>query len=206
MWARFAIGLALGAALLGAIACGKDKSFPCGVCQSKQFSCTADSFTGTASISSAGATGCSGTIVAGTDNSPIWLHCDEGTICVEHDTECFAGSATADSFSYVVASKNLTVTCRAKTISPACEPCGNTAFDCVAGGTTLGTASITSADSTTCTGTIGAGADIAPLWLHCDRQQICVEHETECFPVSRTASSFSYTIPDKNSTIVCTAK
>jgi hypothetical protein len=83
------------------------------VCQLTQLSCTAGSTPGTATIQSTTNSGCEGIIGAGGETPPLYIHCDTGQICVEHDDECFAGTFTATSFSYTVPGKNA-VSCSAE--------------------------------------------------------------------------------------------
>ena len=89
------------------------KGFDCSVCQVLQFDCAVGPNSGQATIASSEATGCSGTITGGDETNLLWIRCDTGQICVEHEDECFDGSANARSFSYSVPEK-ATITCSAR--------------------------------------------------------------------------------------------
>jgi hypothetical protein len=88
-----------------------------GACRRNAFDCkltTADGeLAGTAQVSAQAAQGCSGTLSVAGEVPGFWIHCDTGQICVDHMDECFAGTFTRTSFSYVVSDKGNTVTCHA---------------------------------------------------------------------------------------------
>ncbi len=81
-------------------------------CALQSFTCTVGGATSaTAAVAQADSFGCSGTLTDGTAQPSFWIHCDTGQVCVENATECFAGTFTSTSFSYVIPSKGTTVTC-----------------------------------------------------------------------------------------------
>src|SRR5579871_4977169 len=81
------------------------------LCTPATFRCDLSGESGQAAIASANATGCSGTISSATDSIPLWIHCDSSQICTEHETECYAVTLMSESFSYVIPSNDLHVTC-----------------------------------------------------------------------------------------------
>lgn len=85
-----------------------------------------------------------------------------------------------------------------------CSVCRNQAFDCTAGDID-GSAVILAQNETGCSGSIGAGDEVAQLYIDCSTIEVCVEHEDECFPATLSAQGFSYTVTGKP-TIACTAK
>lgn len=97
----------------GAGGAGGASGFTCDVCSVTDFVCSIPGATGTASITMQDASGCSGVITFPGESPPLWIHCDTGTICVEHVDECFAATSTATSFSYDIPGK-YTVTCEAQ--------------------------------------------------------------------------------------------
>jgi hypothetical protein len=86
-----------------------------------------------------------------------------------------------------------------------CDVCQLAELACEVPGGPLGTTTITAQTATGCSGTISAGDEVAPIWIHCDTATICVEHENECFAATATPTSFSYEIPDKY-VITCTGQ
>jgi hypothetical protein len=65
---------------------------------------------GTATLSGASTTGCSGTLVAASGSVPLWLHCDTCAVCAERETECSPGDFGTGRFSYAVSTSALTCT------------------------------------------------------------------------------------------------
>jgi hypothetical protein len=82
----------------------------CSACELDTLVCDAAGTMLSITIDSSTAKSCTGTIV-GEETDPIWVHCDTSTVCVEHETECFAADLRQNGFSFTVPSKNLVVDC-----------------------------------------------------------------------------------------------
>ncbi len=109
------LAVAMAAASCSSTSTGESGSaIECAVCNNAEFSCAIGPSDGTAVIVSKEASGCSGTISAGTETDQLWIHCDRGQICVEHEDECFDGDGSSIGFSYTVPGKDLKVTCTRK--------------------------------------------------------------------------------------------
>jgi hypothetical protein len=119
-----AISFTLLLLLLGPASCGGGddpgssvgEPLDCRVCDVKALDCSisgASSLTATATIDRLTANGCRGTLTAGSgsdlETDPLWIHCDTGRICIEHEDECFKGASTARSFSYSFEKSSTTV-------------------------------------------------------------------------------------------------
>jgi len=88
----------------------------CNVCDVMQFNCTASGASaGTAALDRLTPDGCAGYIVSPEGTLGLWLHCDSGRVCVEHEDECYKGTSTARSFAYTFSpgGAERTVTCTA---------------------------------------------------------------------------------------------
>jgi hypothetical protein len=83
-----------------------------------------------------------------------------------------------------------------------CAVCNGLQFDCAAGAN-QGTATIIGPEGNGCHGTITI-SETDQLWIRCGTNQVCVEHEDECFEAHGNASGFSFFIPGKELTVSCT--
>lgn len=84
-----------------------------------------------------------------------------------------------------------------------CAVCNQVQFDCAVG-SGQGTATLAGKDATGCFGTITVD-ETDQLWIRCGANQVCVEHDDECFAASGNAAAFSFVVPDKDLQVTCTA-
>jgi len=84
--------------------------FDCAVCDVPQLNC-ASPVAAAVQIDTITASGCSGTITSADGTNPLWVHCDSGRVCIEHDDECFVATSTGTSFSVALPPDKGTLVC-----------------------------------------------------------------------------------------------